>query len=181
MNMHELTGAVESILFVSTKPISIKKLALHLNASIADIRAVLDELAQLYTAERGIILIEHDSSVQFATNSAYSEIMRTLLKTENTGELTRSAVETLSIIAYRGPITKEEIEQIRGVNCSIALRNLSIRGLIESKEDALNGIISYLPTFDFLRHLGVNSLDHLPEYEHFHNQTFAQPNNTSAE
>lgn len=172
MSAHPLTQAVESILFVSTKPLSVKKLALHLNAGMADVREALHELATDYSQQRGILLVVHDDTAQLVTHPAQSESVRTYAKIEHTGDLTRSAVETLSIIAYRGPIAKEDIEQIRGVHCSIALRNLSIRGLIEAVKHTQSGKTTYRVTFDFLQHLGLTNLKDLPEYGHFHDQIF---------
>ena len=82
--------------------------------------------------------------------------------------MTQPSLETLTIIAYRGPITKPEIEQIRGVNCSLILRNLLIRGLIEEKEDKQRLQNTYTISFDFLRHLGADRVEELPQYSDLH-------------
>lgn len=179
MQKNELIRAIESILFVSLRPLSVRKLALQLDVSISDTKEALQELLNYYPLERGIVLVVHNDNAQLVTNPLSSEIVRMFLKVDQTSDLTRSAIETLSIIAYRGPITKEEIEQIRGVNCSIALRNLTIRGLIESKEESQSGSSSYFVTFDFLRHLGINSNEHLPEFEYFRTQSFTNTNLSS--
>ena len=83
-------------------------------------------------------------------------------------ELTRPSLETLTIIAYRGPITKPEIEQIRGINCSLILRNLALRGLIEEADDAARLQPVYTVSVKFLRHLGIHAASELPQYEDLH-------------
>ena len=84
------------------------------------------------------------------------------------GELTRPSIETLTIIAYRGPITKPEIEQIRGVNCSLILRNLLMRGLVEESESVERLQPVYAISADFLRHLGLHAISDLPDYATLH-------------
>ena len=180
MYIQDLTNTLESLLFVSVKPVSIKKLALHCNASLADVKQTLNRLSEYYSLDRGITLILHNESAQFASNPRNAETVRSYLKLEHTGELTRSAIETLSIIAYRGPITREDIEHIRGINCAIALRNLLIRGLVEMKEEKHTGAARYSISIDFMRHLGMRSLEDLPEYGYFHSQEL-QKDSTSGE
>ncbi len=174
MSQSHHSSVIESMLFASSKPLSAKKIALQLGISLADVRDALAELSNRFSDSSGIVLIMHDDSVQLVTNPLYSDIIASLVKSEITGELTRSASETLSIIAYRGPLTREEIEHIRGVNCSIALRNLLLRGLIDMKEEKVTQQINYSVAFDFLRHLGLQSISELPDYQHFHSQKFLQ-------
>ncbi|MBT7553409.1 SMC-Scp complex subunit ScpB, partial [bacterium] len=81
-----------------------------------------------------------------------------------TGELSKPSLETLTIVAYRQPIAKEELEQIRGVNCSVILRNLLIRGLVEARESKGDLVPMYSVTIDFLRHLGIDSVEQLPDF-----------------
>jgi segregation and condensation protein B len=95
-------------------------------------------------------------------------VVRGFVKEDVSGELTRPSLETLTIIAYRGPVTKPEIEQIRGVNCSLILRNLLMRGLVEEREEASRLQPMYTVSSDFLRHLGLSSLSELPSYGEFH-------------
>ncbi len=109
-------------------------------------------------------IIKNGDEYQMATSPENSKLVQDFIKDETTGELTRPALETLTIIAYRAPVTKAELEQIRGVNCSLILRNLLIRGLVESSEDAETKLIYFRPTFEFLRHLGIGSVNELPEY-----------------
>lgn len=164
-----LEKKIEALLFVSSKPLSIKKIALLTESRAEDVEEALKFLETEYSIDnRGIIILKKEESIQFATNPAVSSLIQGYLKEELSGELTRASLETLSVIAYRGPVTKIEIEQIRGVNCSLILRNLLIRGLIETKEDRKMSEKKYALTFDFLRHLGIQSLVQLPEYANLH-------------
>ena len=91
-------------------------------------------------------------------------VAQEFVKEEMTGELTKPSLETLTVIAYRGPVSKPELELIRGVNCSLILRNLLIRGLIEEISDKQRGR-RYQITMDFLKFLGVSSPSELPKYQ----------------
>jgi len=82
--------------------------------------------------------------------------------------LTRPQLETLTVVAYCGPITKPELEQLRGVNCALILRNLMMRGLVKEVEDVTNFLPTFEVTMDYLRHLGINSLNELPDYDKLH-------------
>ena len=95
-----------------------------------------------------------------------SELVDKFLKADVEGELSRAASEVVSVIAYRGPISRAEIEEIRGVNCSFTLRHLMIRGLIEriNKPDDARAYL-YKISFDFLKTLGVERVEDLPKYE----------------
>ncbi|MEA3249157.1 MAG: SMC-Scp complex subunit ScpB [Patescibacteria group bacterium] len=161
-----LNAKIESILFVAARPLAIVKLAEICGAKKADITKVVDELAESYSErEAGIRLVRHGESVQMATSEGSAELVREFLKDETTGELTKPSLETLTIVAYRGPMTKAEIEQVRGVNCSLILRNLMMRGLVEAQGEHGNPLTAYSVTMDFLRFLGVSSVEELPEYE----------------
>ena len=157
-------GLLEAILFATGKPITYKELAKLSKSDEVAIKKAIAELNQSYE-ERGSGLrcsIAH-KSVQLFTSPAYDEVIHELLQSEVVGELTKPSVETLSIIAYRGPLSKESLEQIRGVNCTMILRNLLIRGLVEEVKSG--GGVQYEVTHDFLRYLGVSDISALPEYE----------------
>jgi segregation and condensation protein B len=113
--------------------------------------------------------LEQEGKLQLATNPAAAEAVRLFAKEEVGGELTRPSLETLTIIAYRGPMTKPEIEQLRGINCTLILRNLLLRGLIEERDDLSKLQPVYSVSLDFLRHLGVKKVSELPDFVRFHN------------
>lgn len=163
-----LAGRIESLLFVASRPLSLRKIADLLSVDHEAVARAIEELRQLYNFEgRGIQIAVHGSSVQMVTSALNARIIADFLKDERSGELTRPALETLTIIAYRGPLPKSEIDLIRGVNCSLILRNLLVRGLITAKEDREQMTTLYEISFDFLRHLGIRGVRELPEYERY--------------
>ncbi len=158
-----------AILFASGKAVSFKALAKFFAISPSDVSVELDALAKEYnTKVSALHILVHDGSAQLVTNPVYAELISQVSKEEVSGELTRPQLETLSIICYRGPVTKPEVEQIRGVNCSLIIRNLLMRGFIEERDDTNKLQPVYTASMDFLRHLGIGALTKLPEYEHFH-------------
>lgn len=156
---------IEALLFVTNRPMSMKKIAEIVGGDIEEVRGVVAKLAKKYSsAESGLRLLQQGDDVQLATSPECSELVQQFLKEETTGELTKASLETLTIIAYRGPLTKAELEQIRGVNCTIILRNLMMRGLVESKGDAKDVLATYSVTTEFVRFLGVSAVGDLPDY-----------------
>lgn len=165
----KLSFLIESLLFVSQRPLSARKLASLTAKPLANVRFALDELTSQYTLQNhGIILLQNNDEYQFVTHPNASIVIQAYLSEEVMGELTRPALETLSVIAYRGPVRKSEIEKIRGVNCSLALRNLSIRGLVEEQSEHNIDEKVYALSMTFLRHLGVSNAKELSDYERLH-------------
>ncbi len=155
---------VESILLASGVAVSFKELKRFLK--LKDLDQIIKELKEKYNNEEsGIHLASNNNKLQLITNPDNSKILRDYLEADINSELTKPSLETLTIIAYRQPIAKEEIEQIRGVNCSLILRNLLIKGLIEAEAIQAGLITNYSITIDFLRHLGINSVTELPDYD----------------
>lgn len=164
-----LTTAIEAILFASAKPVAVSTLKKTLDVSAEVLEEAIADIEKRFnTPGSGIHLMVHDGKLQFITNPSQAEIVAALQKQEATEELTRPQLETLTIIAYRGPITKPEIEQIRGINCSLILRNLLIRDLVEEREDAQRLQPVYTLSLAFMRHLGIHRASDLPEYELLH-------------
>jgi len=160
---------IESLLFIAAKPMSIKQLADLINQPESEIKKAGDELEEEYKSnKRGVQIIKNGSKYQMVSSPDNARLVQEFIKDETTGELSRPTLETLTIIAYRGPITKSDLDHIRGVNCSLILRNLLIRGLIEAKSDK-KGETYYNVTFDFIRFLGINDINELPDYEKLNN------------
>lgn len=172
--MLTLESQIESILFVSDKPLSIKKLALLTGASSADVMVAIEKLSERFGSDVGIVLLVHNDAVQLTTHPGSADTIASLLREDTIGELTRPALETLSVVSYRGPVAKSLIEEIRGVNCTLALRNLMIRGLIEVAEDS-HGEKLYSVSMQYLRHLGIASIADLPNYRALHDETKEAP------
>ena len=165
-----LTTTLESILFVAAKPLDLKILAKALNTNQEILREAVESLrAARNTDGSGVHLIEQEGKIQLVANPASAEVVKNFAKEDLGGELTKASLETLTIIAYRGPMTKPEIEQIRGINCTLILRNLLMRCLIEEKDDPVKLLPSYSVSLDMLRHLGIHQVGELPDYENFHN------------
>jgi segregation and condensation protein B len=162
----ETKALIEGLLFISGKPMSTAKLAEILKKEKKEITAAADELMKQYNEpDKGIHIQKAGTSYQMATSPKATHIIKDFVKSEQTGELTKPSLETLTIIAYQGPITKAEMEKIRGVNCGLIIRNLLIKGLIETKEDREKMATVYNITFDFLKFLGLDRVEGLPEYE----------------
>ena len=164
-----LSSQLESLLFISSKPLSVKEISEITGAKAKEIEEALEKLANEYKEQaRGFILIKNNGQYQLTTAPENTELVSKFLKDETSGELSQPSLEALTIIAYRGPITKLELERIRGVNCSLILRNLMIRGLIEEKADKQKNDNLYSVTLDFIKFLGISSLEDLPDYEKLH-------------
>ncbi|OGY44864.1 MAG: SMC-Scp complex subunit ScpB [Candidatus Buchananbacteria bacterium RIFCSPHIGHO2_01_FULL_39_14] len=164
--MPSLKAKIESLLFISNQPLSIKRLVSLTGVEKEKAEEAIKELISEYNQkERGVQIQKIGEQIQMVTTADNAKIVKDFIKEETTGELTRPALETLTIIAYRGPVSRAEIEQIRGVNCAIILRHLLIRGLVESAEDKKKMQMVYNITFDFLKFLGINEQSELPDYE----------------
>lgn len=157
---------IESILFVASKPISFRQLAQAVGKSETDVREVIETLRMKYNRDdSGIHIFVDDDHTQMGTNPDNSDVIESFVKNEAGGELTKAQLETLTVIAYRSPITRPELEEIRGVNCAIILRNLLIKGLIDEKQDDEKVALVYSISFDAMSYLGVVSVNELPDYE----------------
>ena len=169
-----LKTKVESLLFISNKPLTVKTVVNFLKKEGEDVKKteveeVLSQLKEKYNSpDNGFQIIQSGDNYQMVTNPDSADLIKKFVKDDMTGELTPASLETLTVVAYRGPITKAELEQIRGVNCSLILRNLLIRGLVEASENNISGDTVFRVTVDFLKHLGLSGVEDLPDYEKLH-------------
>lgn len=164
-----IKSKIESLLFISAKPMTVKQLALLLKVKDDEIRQAGDELVEDYKNNKsGIQIIKDGAKFQMVSSPENAKIVQEFVKDETTGELSRPSLEALTIIAYRGPISKIDLDRIRGVNCALILRNLLLRGLIEAKFDKKKNETYYNVTFDFIRFLGVSDIKELPDYVRLH-------------
>ncbi|MCX6796150.1 MAG: SMC-Scp complex subunit ScpB [Candidatus Falkowbacteria bacterium] len=156
---------IESLLFIAAKPLTVKQLAELIKVEEGEIKKAGDELETEYkNNRRGIQLIKDSNKYQMVSSPDSAKLVQEFIKDETTGELSRPSLETLTIIAYRGPIAKTDLDRIRGVNCSLILHNLLLRNLVEAKSDK-KGATYYNVTFDFIRFLGINNISELPDYQ----------------
>lgn len=168
-----LSAQLEAILFWKAEPISLKKLAALLNIDIAAVKNGLQELENALQG-RGLTLVRTDDEVMLGTAKEISPLIEQLTKEELTRDLGKAGLETLSIILYQGPISRADIDYIRGVNSQFIVRNLLIRGLVE-RVDNPNDARSFLykTTLQLLSHLGISKIEELPEYEQVRNDILA--------
>ena len=166
----ELLGPLEAILFAVGEPISINEIANSLNINTTDTKDLLEELQEKYTdSNRGIQLIQIQSKYQLGTKTEFHHYIDDLLVERNKAGLSQAALETLSIVAYKQPVTRIEIEQIRGVKSSSALQTLVDRNLIKEagRLEAPGKPILYGITPDFLKYAGITTIEELPSFEEF--------------
>lgn len=159
----DLDAKIEAILYYRAEPVKIKELALMLGKKEWDIKEAI-RILESKLGGRGLTLIHESDSVELRTSREASSLIESMIKTEESKELTKSALETLSIILYRGPITRRDIDFIRGVNSSFILRTLLSRGLIR-RSDPVGRENIYEASTDLFSHLGISSSKDLPEYE----------------
>ena len=163
--MQNIPQQLEAILFWKAEPVSIKKLATLLNVGVAEIRAGLTELESALQ-NRGITLVQTDEEVTLGTARELSPLIEKLTKDELSRDLGKAGLETLSIVLYQVPISRSDIDYIRGVNSQFILRALLIRGLVERIENPKDArSFLYKPTLQLLSHMGVSKIPDLPDYD----------------
>jgi len=162
--MTTLEAKIEALLAVSPRPLDIKKLAELIGSSKDEARQAVASLSnRLREAGSGVAVVRVDDEVRMGSAPETTETVKAFIKDETTGELTRPQLETLTVIAYRGPVSKAELEQIRGVNCTMIIRNLLMRGLVDERME--NGVAQYSVSMEFMSFLGAASVAGLPDYE----------------
>jgi segregation and condensation protein B len=161
----KLDQTIEAILFAAGKPLTVRKLAELVDEKSDKIEDALEALKERLQEGSGLMLQEYGKEFELVTRPEAADAIKKVVKDEEQGELTRASLEALTILAYRGPMTRPELEQIRGIQSALILRNLMIRGLVEQKDDERLGQPTYAVTFDFLKHLGLASVKDLPDYE----------------
>ena len=165
----DIKSKIESLLFASGEPVTITKLAKILHEKESVVLNVLKKWQQqLIDDKRGIRLLQKEKSWMLVTAPEATNLVQKLRKITLESNLTPVAGETLAIIAYRGPLTRAEVNSLRGVESSYILRHLLLRGLIErSPHPQRNNSYLYKVSFQFLQHLGIKSEKDLPQYDEF--------------
>ncbi len=161
----ELHAKIESLLFFKGEPVAIKKIAEILSVSEDAVREGLSILKERQN-NSGLTIVENGTEIMLGTNKDASVFLEAMRKEELSRDLTKSSLETLSIILYNNGATRAEIDYIRGVNSSFILRNLLVRGLIEKNIDPNDSRrYTYSPTTETLQYMGVTTLADLPDYQ----------------
>lgn len=170
MTDQDLLGVVEAVLFVSGEALDVDDFAAALDLTPVQLQATLDRLASLYDYERrGLTLLRFGNKVQLATRGEYVDQVERVLSPVRKQTLSQAAMETLSYIAYRQPVTRADIERVRGVKCDYTVSSLVGKGLIHEvgRRDTLGRPVLYGTTEAFLKYFGIQSLSELPERDLF--------------
>ncbi|MGB3701058.1 MAG: SMC-Scp complex subunit ScpB [Anaerolineales bacterium] len=165
-NISELKASLEAVLFVAPVAVSISQLASALEISDAEVEAVLQQLGNDYQ-ERGLRIQRHAGKIQLTTTPHVAETIERFLGLEISSYLSQAALEALSIVAYEQPVTRPQVDSIRGVNSDGVVKNLLHKGLIQDigRAEGPGRPILYATTPEFLQQFGLNSLAELPPLE----------------
>ncbi len=167
MNTTKLANIIESILFVAGKEVEINEISEKLSVSKEDITKAIQVIKEKYCESCGINLLVFNDKIQFSSNPDYVEEVSAVLNPIREKELTKAMLETLAIIAYKQPLTRLDVEEIRGVDCTYALQNLSRLNMIKilGKKDAIGKPLLFGTTDEFLKRFDLSGLDQLPNYD----------------
>ena len=162
-----LDEIVESLLFLSGNGLKVADIAAQLEVKTTDVNAAVKRLKEKYGGKSGIHLLSYNGKIQFASNPAYSDVIACVLNPIRERDLSNAALETIAIIAYRQPVTRLDIEQIRGVNSEYTVQMLLKNNLIEvvGRKEAVVKPLLFGTTDEFLKRFQLESLDELPDYE----------------
>lgn len=169
-NNLSLTAILEALLFVAPAPASPSQLAVALNIPLNQVERLLTQLEDQYremAGERGIRLQRYRGRVQLTSAPEAALVVERFLGLDVSGRLSRAALETLGIVLYKQPVTRPQIDAIRGVNSDGVLKNLQFKGLVQEvgRAEAPGRPILYSATNECLEYFGLNSLDDLPPLE----------------
>jgi len=171
-----LINHIESLIFCSSEPIPEKDIKKCLDemfesdVSMEDISEAIHQLQEKYKSEiYSFEIVEVGGGYQFLTKPAFQASIGILLKQKSKKRLSTSALETLAILAYKQPVTKGDLELIRGVSCDYSIQKLLDKGIIEikGKSDSIGKPILYGTNKKFMEYFGINSLDELPDLKDF--------------
>lgn len=174
--MDFLQNHIEALIFCSPNPLKLKEIQQCLSEMFEadvpdkDIDDAISRIEEKYSSdEYSFQLFQAAGGYQFLTKPAYQASIGILLKQQSKKRLSTSALETLSIIAYKQPVTKNEVEQIRGVNCDYTVQKLLEKGLVEikGKAESIGRPILYGTTLQFMEYFGINALNQLPTPKEF--------------
>lgn len=165
-NLEKLTNIIESILFVSGTQVAISDIAEKLDVNDKDVLNAAKALQEKYSVDSGIQLLLFNKKLQFCSNPNYSEEVSSVLNPIKERELSKSMLEVAAIIAYKQPVTRIDLEEIRG-NSEYAVQKLLELGVIEpvGRKDAVGKPVLFGTTDKFLKRFQISSLDELPDYD----------------
>lgn len=177
--MTNITNIIEAIVFASGDAVPVKYIVEKLGCSVKDVNNATSELKERYGEDSGIQILAFNGKLQFASNPKYKPQVEQVLVPIREKEFTKTILECAALIAYKQPITKPELEDIRHVSCDYAITTLLDQKMIEpcGRKDAVGKPILYATTDEFLKRFKLNSIEELPDYDELMEQ-IAQLNNT---
>lgn len=160
-----LEDQVEGLLFVAPGPVTSQQIASSLERTVKEIDTTLDSLKKQYGERGGLYLQIHKGKIQLTTKPGLSPVIEKFLGLQATSRLSRAGIETLAIIAYKQPVTRPKLDDVRGVNSDGVIKSLLSKGLIEElgRAEGPGRPIIYGTTSEFLQYFGLASLEDLPE------------------
>ena len=164
--MENLENVIESVVFVAGEPVLISDLCFKFDVKPKQIEKAVEKLNQKYDENSGIKLLCFNNKLQFASNPKYVDQVSAVLNPIRQRNLTKATLETIAIIAYKQPVTRLEIEEIRGVNCDYAINILLEHKLIEivGRKEAVGKPALFGTTDEFLKRFNISSIEDLPDY-----------------
>lgn len=175
-NDERVKGIIEGILFAAGDPIAVRELGEIIGIDQRQLKRIIKEMMLEYEKDyRGIYIVEFNDKIQLSTKAEYSQYIKRLIKFETRQNLSQAALETLAIVAYKQPITKSDIDEIRGVRSDRAVATLLERNLIKEagRLEATGRPILYSTTDEFLKYFGFKNIEELPELIEF-NMNFVE-------
>lgn len=165
-NLENLKNIIESIIFVSGTQVAISDIIDKLEITEKELNNAVEELSKKYGEDSGIQLLKFNKKLQFCTNPKYSEQVSSVLNPIKERELSKSMLEAAAIIAYKQPVTRIDLEEIRGVNSEYVIQKLLELQIIEpvGRKDAVGRPVLFGTTDTFLKRFQISSLDELPDY-----------------
>lgn len=162
-----LKEIIKATLFVAGEGIQLSAFSTLENCDIKEVKKAVEELKKELSEDNGIHIIEYKDKIQLCSNPAYSSYISEILNPIREKALTKAALETLAIIAYKQPVTKLDIEEIRGVNCDYTVQLLTEHKMIEvvGRKDAVGKPLLFGTTDEFLKRFDLKDIDELPNYE----------------
>ena len=166
MSLKEIAKIIEGVLFVSGEGVAIDEFKSRFEMNDREFNKCLDILKEKYNADSGINVITYKNKVQLCSNTEIVENISEILNPIRERSLTKAAMETVAIVAYKQPVTRIDIENIRGVNCDYAIQLLQANNLIEvvGRKDTVGKPVLFGTTENFLKRFELNSLEDLPNY-----------------
>ena len=165
--MDNLTNIIEAIIFASGEAVPVKYIVEKLNCTLKEVNAAISQLKERFGEDSGIQLLTFNGKLQFASNPKYKQEVSDVITPIREKEFTKTILECAALIAYKQPVTKSELEEIRQVSCDYAIHTLLELEMIEAvgRKDAVGKPILYATTDNFLKRFKLNSIAELPDYD----------------